>query len=90
MRAVVTDRAQQSQLAPPFQHVPEQHRAKTERSQHKPQTAQHLERRDKSIFDAMESCEPLVGLYDVETEIRQSLFQLGRNLARSIRLRDVK
>ena len=59
--APVADGAEQRQLAPPLEHVPQQDGGEADRADQQPQPAQRLERRQVGVLDGVELREPLRG-----------------------------
>ena len=53
--AAVADGAEQRQLAPPLEHVAQQHRREPDRAEQQPEAAERLERREVGVLDAWNS-----------------------------------
>ena len=62
VRPAVADSGQQRQLAPPLEHVAQQHRRQADRAEQQTETAERLERRQIRVLDAVERREVLAGL----------------------------
>ena len=84
MAAAVADGAQQRQLAPPLQHVPEQHGRQPQRAEREAEPAEQLEGREVGVLDAVEAGEALGGGRGVEAEVGEALFERGGDLGRTL------
>ena len=78
---VVADGAQQRQLAPALEHVPEHHRGEPDRPEQQPEPAQRLERREVGVLDPVKRVEPLDRAHRVDAERLQILLDDLRQLS---------
>ena len=81
--AAVADRAEQRQLAPPLEHVAQQHRGEADRAEQQPEAAERLERREVGVLDPVELRQPLGGRHRVGAEVAQALLDGRGDIGRA-------
>ena len=80
----IADRAEQRQLAPPLEHVAQQHGREADGADQQAEPAERLKRRDVGVLDAVELGQPLGGGHGVRAEIaRAVLDRRARSVAAS-------